>query len=134
MTDHYIYCEIQGSKRINRSQTSDPIPPENVDSEHEVITVDDSTIGGVWNEDTYIFDPRPEIRSIDKLDFLDLFTAPELEGILASSHIKVKVFIEKLSMAPNSFDLKSTRMVTAVNGMAQLNLITAARAAEILDA
>ena len=88
---------------------------------------------GIWNTVTRTFDPRPNVRNIDKLDFLDLFTAAELEGILSSSNIKVKVFVKKLEMAPNTIRLTSQRMITAVNGLESLGIIAAGRASEILN-
>jgi len=99
---------------------------------NEVITLPDGDERGIWNTGTKIFDTRPEQRIIDKLEFLDLFTDSELEAIIGSSNSKVRVFIKKLELA-QTVDLKSARMITAVNGMETLGMIGSGRAAVILN-
>jgi len=97
-----------------------------------------SELTGIWNETTLDFDPMPINRVIEKIDFLDLFTPAEMEGIIAKSKEsnsagnKVGVFLEQLNAAP-SVDLDSSRSIKAVNGMETLGLIGAGRAAVILN-
>ena len=97
------------------------------------VVVETPTRDGIWNTSTREYDPRPEVRIIDKLDFMELFTSTELESIVTSTNAKVQVFVKKLEMAA-SVDLRSERMATAVNGMETLGLIGPGRAAEVLSA
>lgn len=122
----YMLYETATGRPISQSSAL----PSNVAAGRTVKEVPD--YDGIWNESTLVFDPLPETRIIDKSAFLDLFTEDELEAIVSSANIKVKVFIKKLEMAPK-VDLKSSRMITALNGMEALSMISSGRAAEILN-
>jgi len=132
MADYFIYIESATGRA--KSSTDDAEFVANFSKEgFEFVTVDDSTKGGIWNPQTRQFDPRPEKKVVSKLDFLDLFTDSELENILSSPNIKVKIFVKKLELADGRINLKSNRMTAAINGMETLGLIGPGRAAEIIS-
>lgn len=122
----YMLYETATGRGISQSTAE----PTNVAEGREFKEVADFV--GIWNESTLEFDPYPDRRPIDKLDFLDLFTPSELENIIASANGKVRVFIKKLELA-GCIDLKSQRMIQAVDGMEALGLIDPGRGAEILN-
>lgn len=88
---------------------------------------------GVWNESALTWDPLPEKKVIDKVDFTDLFTAKEFEDIVGATRTndKVAAFLETFRAA-EMVDLRSSRIMNAVMGMETLGLLANGRAAEIL--
>ena len=88
---------------------------------------------GVWDTTSLDFIPRPETKIISRLDFLRSFTDPEFEGIIGASRTndKAEMFLVKLEVA-GFIDLKDSGTIRAVNGLAQLDLLTPERASEIL--
>ena len=124
----YIYVESATGRAV--SQTSDPDILSRIKPGYEVIQVTDEDINGIWKAESKSFEPRPERRIIDKLDFLELFTDAELEEIILHPHAKVKVFIKKLELA-GRVDLKSVRMIKAIDGMQALGILTSERSEAI---
>lgn len=122
----YMLYEIATGRPLSQSTAE----PQNVSAGRAYKEVSDFI--GTWDESTLEFKPLPEQRVIDKLDFLELFSDAELESIITHSNAKVKVFIKKLDLAV-TIDLKSDRMITALNGMESLGIIGVGRAAEILN-
>jgi len=88
---------------------------------------------GLWNSSTLSFDARPAKKIESRLDFLDRFTDPEMEGIMGAERTnnKIAVFLKKLDVA-GEIDRDSQRTINAVSGLESLGLINIGRAAEIL--
>lgn len=88
---------------------------------------------GMWNTSTLSFDTIPVKKIESRLEFLDRFTDPEMEGIMGAERTnnKISVFIKKLDVA-GEVDRGSQRTIKAINGLESLGLINIGRAAEIL--
>lgn len=87
--------------------------------------------GGVWNESTLAFDARPFAMTVERNEFLDLFSAAEQEAVIGTTNATVQVFLQKLSLSER-VRLHHERTITAVNGLEALGLIGTGRAAQIL--
>ena len=122
---NHIYETVSG--KLVSSTASDVIE---LMEGHSVVFSDKK---GTWNITTHDFDPIPDSKILSTIEFTRLFTDSELEGILELSliHANVRLFVAKLQLM-QSIDVRTDASIASVNGLEQLGLIAAGRAAEIL--
>ena len=89
---------------------------------------------GIWNEAALDFDPVPVDKRMTTLAFMELFTDAELVGILDAAKVstQVELFVMKMEQA-EFMDLNYQGTIDGINGLAASGLLTAERAAEILN-
>ena len=89
---------------------------------------------GIWNKTTKEFDPFPVNKKISTTEFLELFTEPELIGILDAAKVSTQVQLFVLKMEQAEFiDLNKQTVIDGVNTMVLSGLLTRERAAVILN-
>lgn len=98
------------------------------------MAVKQSNKKGIWNTETLDFDPIPEKKVVEKLEFLDMFTDSELAGILAAAKndVSVELFIKKLDLA-DRINIKSEKVKAALSAMESAGLLASGRADDITN-
>lgn len=89
-------------------------------------------ISKLWKPDDR---PLPAIiREISKIDFIELFTDAEMEGLIdfAKTNTKAALFLRKLD-SYDVINLNNAKLMAAVNVMETVGVIGAGRASEILN-
>ena len=96
--------------------------------------IKETQLAGIWNESKLDFDPVPIDKKMTTLEFMELFTDAELIGILDAAKISTQVELFTLKMKQAEFmDLNYQATIDGINGLAAAGLITAERAAVILN-
>ena len=89
----------------------------------------------LWNVDKADFIAGPKRkRYIDKSDFLELFTEPELELIIATSknNLKIELLLVKLNLV-SRVNLDSRKLKTGLKMMETNGILGSGRSEEILN-
>lgn len=129
------YFAIIQVNRVDRVVVADNA----LDSDWICVDGIDPRPGPDWTYENGVFSPPPPPpplpNIITKLAMIDRFTEAEYEGVLAAAKLDVQVqgWLDRFAAA-NQINLDDSRTVSGINLLVSKNLLTQARADEILTA